>query len=138
MDLKLMYAEDINEKEVENVLKKIGATLPEVFLLFIKDANGAYVSPDRVMVNGHEEMINNFVSLNPDSEAFILDYKESIGGENIIPFARDAEDNFFAFCFKENDYSIVFWNQELKNCELICKSFEDFLKSIYQGEVLDD
>lgn len=45
------------------------------------------------MVNDHEEMVNNFVSMDSKSDAYIGDYRDAINNESVIPFARDAGDN---------------------------------------------
>lgn len=134
MEIKLLCAEDVPEKVFNKTIKKLKKKLPEDFIEFIKNGNGAYVTPSAIFVNDHEEMVNNFVSMDPESDAYILDYNESIGEKSIIPFARDAGDNYFAFKFYDDGSSIVFWDYELETIEPVCDSFSVFLSMLHEGE----
>ena len=79
---------------VETELK---VTFPKDFGAIIKQYDGGYPIPNKITVEGQDEVLNNLVSFLDKDVSFIFD----------IPFG-----NLFCYSFGDNTCEIVFWNHE--------------------------
>lgn len=129
----------LKEDSIEKVEREFGVRFPSDFVCYIKKYNGGYPTSNILIVDGREEMINNFLSFNEDDITYVVEHYEDIKEympEDIYPFARDAADNLICFDFSSSNVSVVFWDYEvaykdkLFACTFIAKSFTELIDKL--------
>lgn len=126
---------NITDDSIEKVETRLGIRFPKDFTDNIKKYDGGYPIPNKIMVNGKEEILNNLVSFKEDDDSFILDIINEIDNFadfNLVPIAEDPFGNLYCYSFNENSNEIVFWDHEDGiNVNHVCNSFDELLAMLY-------
>ena len=123
---------DENIKVVETELK---IKFPQDFVTNIKKYDGGYPKPNKITVEGQEEVLNNLVSFLEEDTSFILDIIsdiENFRDSNLVPIAEDPFGNLFCYSFRENAYEIVFWSHEESYVKYVCNNFEELIAMLHE------
>ena len=123
---------DENIKVVETELK---IKFPQDFVTNIKKYDGGYSKPNKITVEGQEEVLNNLVSFLEEDTSFILDIIsdiENFRDSNLVPIAEDPFGNLFCYSFRENAYEIVFWSHEESYVKYVCNNFEELIAMLHE------
>ena len=121
----------INAVEAELKIK-----FPRDFVAIIKQYDGGYPIPNKITIEGQEEILNNLVSFLEEDTSFILDIindTENFTGSNLVPIAEDPFGNLFCYSFGENTCEIVFWNHEEGTINKhVCNNFEELMAMLHE------
>ncbi|MBP3611330.1 MAG: SMI1/KNR4 family protein [Lachnospiraceae bacterium] len=129
-----------NKVVTSDVIKMIETELkikfPKDFIKNIKQYDGGYPIPNKISIEGQEEVLNNLVSFLEEDTSFILDIisnTENFRDSNLVPIAEDPFGNLFCYSFGENTCKIVFWHHE-KNAEIkyVCNNFEELIAMLHE------
>lgn len=123
---------DYNINVVETKLK---VTFPKDFIAIIKQYDGGYPIPNKITVEGQDEVLNNLVSFVEGDVSFILDIisdTEGFGEANLVPIAEDPFGNLFCYSFEDNTCEIVFWSHEESSRKHVCNNFEELLAMLHE------
>lgn len=129
-----------NNIVTDEIIKKVETELkikfPKDFVVNIKQYDGGYPIPNKITVNGQEEVLNNLVSFKEEDTSFILDIigdTENFSGSNLVPIAEDPFGNLFCYSFEENTCEIVFWNHEENSAKKhVCNNFEELIAMLHE------
>ena len=121
----------INDVEAELKIK-----FPRDFVAIIKQYDGGYPIPNKITIEGQEEILNNLVSFLEEDTSFILDIindTENFTGSNLVPIVEDPFGNLFCYSFGENTCEIVFWNHEEGTINKhVCNNFEELMEMLHE------
>lgn len=138
-EVKCEYVEPITKEEISNLEEKIGFQFDAYFCDFMLKNNAGLPDKNLIDVQGDEEMINNFISLNPDSKYNVFSIyngNEYMQEQGFIPVARDAGGNYFGIC--KDDGNIYFWDHEECNDGeepyYVCEDFQSLIDNLYEEE----
>lgn len=124
----------ITDDIIEKIETKLGIQFPKDFINCIKKYDGGYPKPNKIMINGKEEILNNLISFKEDDISFILDIvndMDNFSDFNLVPIAEDPFGNLYCYSFKENGSEIAFWEHEDGTVNHVCNSFEELLTMLY-------
>ena len=125
----------ITDDMVKNVKCVLKVNLPEDFLSIIKKYDGGYPSPNKITINGNDEIVNNLVSFSEYDVSFILDIFEEteyLKNTKLIPIAEDPFGNLFCYDFNDGRSKIVFWNHEkINDKKFVCNNFAEFIQMLH-------
>ncbi len=108
---------------------------PKDFVANIKKYDGGYPKPNKITVEGQEEVLNNLVSFLEEDTSFILDIIsdiENFRDSNLVPIAEDPFGNLFCYSFRESAYEIVFWSHEESSVKHVCNNFEELITMLHE------
>ena len=118
---------------VETELK---VKFPKDFINNIKQYDGGYPIPNKITIEGQEEVLNNLVSFLEEDTSFILDIisdTENFSDSNLVPIAEDPFGNLFCYSFGENTCEIVFWGHEERFViKHVCNNFEELITMLHE------
>lgn len=123
---------DESIKEIEAELK---ITFPKDFIINIKQYDGGYPIPNKITVEGQDEVLNNLVSFGAEDASFILDIiseVENFNDSNLVPIAEDPFGNLFCYSFVEGTCEIVFWEHEDGSVKHVCNSFKELIAMLHE------
>ena len=124
----------ITDESIKAVEAELKIMFPEDFIINIKQFDGGYPTPNKITVEGQDEVLNNLVSFLKDDESFILDIisdAENFSGSNLVPIAEDPFGNLFCYYFEEDTFDIVFWNHEENSVKHVCHNFEELITMLH-------
>lgn len=126
----------VTDDIIRGVEKELNITFPRDFIANIKQYDGGYPIPNKITIEGREEVLNNLVSFQEGDISYILDIiseTEDFSDCNLVPIAEDPFGNLFCYSFGENDCEIVFWCHE-ERCvnKYVCKSFEELITMLHE------
>lgn len=125
----------VSEENIQVVEAELKIEFPKDFITNIKKYDGGYPKPNKIMVEGQDEVVNNLVSFLEADASFILDIIgdiENFRDSNLVPIAEDPFGNLFCYSFKENAYEIVFWSHEKGSVKHVCNNFEELIAMLHE------
>lgn len=124
----------VTEEMIKNIEKKVGFKFPKDYLETIRLYDGGYPSPNRITIDGNQEIVNNLISFDEDDESYILDIimdSENFDKTCFVPIAEDPFGNLFCYAFDRNR-NIIFWNHENPSkVKFISRTFTEFLSLLH-------
>lgn len=135
MDIEFINGETIDVKKVRELEIKLQVNLPDDYVNFIINNNGAYVFPNAFKVGSKIESINNFNDAKEISQ-FIHDKLP----KQVIPIARDAGDNQICLDLRNPTATpILFWDYEIESIEdgalsFVADSLTEFFEMLFELE----
>ena len=94
---------NLSKLEIKDVEIKLNVKFPQDYVDVVSQNDGGYPSPNRLKVNGNEEIINNLLSMKSDNSSYIIDVFENVSDrliEDVIPIAEDPFGNLICFDFR--------------------------------------
>ena len=126
----------VTDDIIKAVETKLKITFPKDFIANIKQYDGGYPIPNKITVEGQEEVLNNLVSSLEEDASFILDIisdTENFSDSNLVPIAEDPFGNLFCYSFEENTCEIVFWSHEERVANKhVCNFFEELITMLHE------
>ena len=126
----------VTDERIKVVEAELKIKFPKDFVANIKQYDGGYPIPNKITVEGREEVLNNLVSFQEEDTSFILDIIsdiENFDDSNLVPIAEDPFGNLFCYSFGENICEIVFWNHEEGSVKKhVCNSFEELIAMLHE------
>lgn len=120
---------------IKAVEEKLGITFPSDFAAGIRQYDGGYPFPNKITVEGEDEVLNNLISFCEGDVSYILDIfndTEYFSDFGLVPIAEDPFGNLFCYSFGENSYEIVFWCSEETQCKHVCGSFDELIAMLHE------
>lgn len=135
---------DIGYEIVNSIEEVFTIQFPIDYIECVISNNGGYPKPDRFTIKENEEVFNNLINLNLQTEYNIIETYNNVKDrlvEKVIPFADDPFGNLICFDYRKGNVpTIVFWEHEkaYKDKEnaikYVCDSFTDLLNMLHEGE----
>lgn len=126
----------VTDAIIEKVETELKIEFPKDFIEGIKQYDGGYPIPNKITIEGQEEILNNLVSFVEADTSFILDIisdTENFCDSNLVPIAEDPFGNLFCYSFGENTCEIVFWNHEDSSVKKhVCSSFAELIAMLHE------
>lgn len=125
----------VSDEDIQVIEEELQIVFPKDFVANIKKYDGGYPKPNKITVEGQEEVLNNLVSFLEGDRSFILNIIrdiENFRDYNLVPIAEDPFGNLFCYFFRENAYEIVFWNHEESSRKHVCDNFEELIAMLHE------
>ena len=131
MDITWKYASPVSERQINNVEKIWGFTVPNCLKEIIKIGNNGFPSKNKFDAKDTKEhVIKTLLSYNENDienvfTAFAALKESDI--DKIFPFANDPAGNLICM----NGSEVVLWNHETGTTEKVADSVNDFFEHLY-------
>ncbi|MBE5872330.1 MAG: SMI1/KNR4 family protein [Lachnospiraceae bacterium] len=134
--MKWLCCNTITKEIIEKVETDLSIIFPEDFIRIIEKCDRGYPIPNKIEIDGQEEILNNLVSFLEDEESYILRIMretEFFPSSKLIPVAEDPFGNYYCYLLKDKAFKIVFWNHEdITKLKFVCNSFEELLSMLHE------
>ena len=125
---------DVTDEMIKAVENQIGFKFPEDFIENIKLHDGGYPIPNKIIIDGQEEILNNLISFIESDASYILNIMRDTEGLDIckfVPIGEDPFGNLFCYYITDDNYEIVFCNHEEKyGLKYVCSSFDELISML--------
>lgn len=135
MSIQWRYVKPLKETSlIEDFECAMTYEFPNSFKECILNNNGGRPSTSTFDTNKTKEReMKSLLSFNKEDKENIWSVNEWVKSDLNNIFIAFAIDNFGnLICFDVNNDSIVFWNHENNETELVAKSFDEFLGKLYE------
>ena len=129
------YNNGVTREDIEYIELELKIQFLKDFLNIIKEHDGGYPVPNRITIDGKDEILNNLVSFIKDDLSFILYIikdTENFNKLKLIPLAEDPFGNLFCYSFKSGIHEIVFWEHEkIDATRFVCNTFSELIEMLH-------
>ena len=125
--------------QIDKLNGMVGGLLPSDYIDCVLENNAGYPSLNTFEnQTGTQHVFNNLLPLDDSEDENIFNIylfiSEETERKDILPFARDSFGNYICFDFSGHPATVVFWNHETNDIDIVCESFTDLINMLHKAE----